>query len=64
MLSEQQTISETLKIEELIMDKDNLKKQDYGSILRALIFNVYDIVCCSDNIRLVLLVLFVKRKVF
>ena len=36
MLSEQQTISETLKIEELIMDKDNLKKQDYGSILMAL----------------------------
>ena len=35
MLSEQ-TISETTKIEEFIMDKDNLKKQDYGSILRAL----------------------------
>lgn len=35
MLSEQ-AISETTKIEELIMDNDNLKKQDYGSILRAL----------------------------
>ena len=36
MLSEQTTMSETSKIEEPIMDKDNLKKQDYGSILRAL----------------------------
>ncbi len=35
MLSEQEQ-SETSKIEEFIMDKDNLKKQDYGSILRAL----------------------------
>ena len=35
MISEQEQ-SETSKIEEFIMDKDNLKKQDYGSILRAL----------------------------